>query len=211
MDLQSSLVLTSKTSPAAKNRYLHIPATTGLQLIPSSFSSLLSSTLSKILVPAILREPFRGANRPTNLKDESVDSLLTRRFGQDFARTFGSAIGHGIYACDSRKLSVRAAFPTVWDMEERGGGSIVRGFLKKKKAEAVVGVEDYAVGDVEEMMKDVSVFSFQDGIRMIPDALVRELKKNPKVNLQSGVEVTSLRFNPLKNTFEVRYLSLYSL
>lgn len=87
----------------------------------------------------------------------------------------------------------------------------MRGFLKKKKAEAVVGVEDYAVGDVEEMMKDVSVFSFQDGIRMIPDALVRELKKNPKVNLQSGVEVTSLRFNPLKNTFEVRYLSLYSL
>ena len=137
--------------------------------------------------------------------------MLTRRFGQDFARTLGSAIGHGIYACDSRKLSVRAAFPTVWDMEERGGGSIVRGFLKKKKAEAVVGVKDYAVGDVEEMMKDVSVFSFQDGIRMIPDALVRELKKNPKVNLQSGVEVTSLRFNPLKNTFEVRYLSLYSL
>ena len=210
MDLQSSLVLTSKTSPAAKNRYLHIPGTTGLQLIPSSFTSLFASPLSKILVPAILREPLRRANRPPDLKDESVDGLLTRRFGQDFARMFGSAIGHGIYACDSRKLSIRAAFPTVWEAEDNGGGSIVRGFLKMK-AEAVVGVDDYTVGNVEEMMKGVSVYSFQDGIRMVPDALVRELKKNPKVNLLSGVEVTSLRFNPLKNIFEVSYLNLYSL
>ena len=204
MDLQSSLVLSPKTSPAAKNRYLHIPGTTGLQLVPSSLSSLFSSPLSKILLPAILREPLRRANRPADLKDESVDVFLTRRFGHDFARTFGSAIGHGIYACDSRKLSVRAAFPTLWKAEERGEGSIVRGFFMKK-ADTIAKVNDYAVGDVEGMMKGVSVFSFQDGIRMIPDRLVRELKKNPKVNLQSGVEVTSLRFNPLKKTFEVRY------
>lgn len=203
MDLKSSLVLTPKTSPAAKNRYLHIPGTTGLQLIPSSLGSLYSSPLSKILLPAVLREPFRRANRPAGIKDESVDGLLTRRFGHEFAKTFGSAIGHGIYACDSRKLSVRAAFPTVWEAETRGGGSIVRGFLTKKK-ETIAEIEDYAVGDVEARMKDISVFSFQDGIRMIPDALVRELKKNPKVNLESGVEVTSLRLNPLGKRFEVR-------
>lgn len=204
MDLKSSLVLTSKISPAAKYRYLHIPGTTGLQLIPSSFSSLFSSPLSRSLFLAVLREPSRKANRPAGLKDESVDGLLTRRFGTEIARTFGSAIGHGIYACDSRQLSIRAAFPTMWEAEERVGGSILRGFLKKKKEAAVEEADDYALGNVEEMMKDVSVFSFQDGIRMIPDALVRELKKNPKVNLESGVEVTSLRLNPLDKKFEVR-------
>lgn len=92
----------------------------------------------------------------------------------------------------------------MWQAEERGGGSILRGFLKKKKEAAAEEADDYALGNVEEMMKDVSVFSFQDGIRMIPDALVRELKKNPKVNLESGVEVTSLRLNPLDKKFEVR-------
>jgi oxygen-dependent protoporphyrinogen oxidase len=53
-----------------------------------------------------------------------------RRFGEPFARTFGSAMVHGIYAADSRILSVRAAFPTLWDAEEKGGGSIIRGLLR---------------------------------------------------------------------------------
>lgn len=109
---------------------------------------------------------------------------------------------HGIYATDSRKLSIRAAFPTVWEAEERGRGSVVRGFLTKKKAGDVR--EDYALGDIGEMMNDVSVYSFKEGIRALTDALVRELKKNPLVQLQSGVGVTSLRMNPLQNAFEVR-------
>jgi len=45
------------------------------------------------------------------------------RFGETFARGFGSVLVHGIYATDSRKLSVRAAFP-------------VYGMLRKEDQEA---------------------------------------------------------------------------
>lgn len=197
-------MLTRKTSPAAKNRFLYIPGTNGLQLIPTSITSFFSSSLARILCPAILREPFRRYNRPSDITDESVDSFLIRRFGEPFARTFGSAMVHGIYAADSRFLSVRAAFPIVWDAEENGGGSVIRGLLSKnEKSDAAV---DYVLGNMVTAMDDVSVFSFREGIRTLIDALVLELKRNPKVQLQSGVGVTSLRLNPLHKTFEVRYL-----
>ncbi|KIM91285.1 hypothetical protein PILCRDRAFT_762586 [Piloderma croceum F 1598] len=208
LELKSSLVLTRKTSPAAKNRFLYIPGTNGLQLIPSSITSFFSSSLARILVPAILREPFRRYNRPPGITDESLDSFLIRRFGEPFARTFGSAMVHGIYAADSRILSVRAAFPTVWDAEENGGGSVIRGLLSKnERGEAAV---DYVLGDMVTAMDGVSVFSFKEGIRTLTDALVLELKRNPKVQLQSGVGVTSLRLNPLHQTFEITTSSHFS-
>lgn len=195
-------MLTRKTSPAAKNRFLHIPDTTGLQLIPSSISSLFSSSLTRILVPTLLREPFRRYNRPSGITDESLDAFLTRRFGEPFARTFGSAMVHGIYATDSRILSIRTAFPSIWDAEGKGEGSVIRGLLKNNKRDEAT--DDYALGDMVTTMDGVSVYSFKDGIRTITDALVHELKRNPKVQLQSGVGVTSLHLNPLRKTFEVR-------
>lgn len=108
---------------------------------------------------------------------------------------------HGIYAADSRRLSVKAAFPAVWEAEEKGGGSVVRGFLTKPIANTEC--DNYELGSMVETMKNVAVYSFKDGLRTITDALVRELKSNPKVQLQSGVGVTSLRLNPLHDTFEV--------
>lgn len=153
------------------------------------------------MVPAVVREPFRASNRPLDITDESFDSLLTRRFGESFARTIGSAMVHGIYATDSRNLSTRATFPILWDAEDRGGGSIVRGFFNRNGKDDTN--HDYVLGDVQTRMDGIAVYSFRDGIRTITDALVRELKRNPKVQLQSGVGVTSLNLNPLRNTFEV--------
>jgi protoporphyrinogen/coproporphyrinogen III oxidase len=109
---------------------------------------------------------------------------------------------HGIYAADSRNLSTRATFPVLWDIEERGGGSIVRGFLIGNKGDNVK--DDYVLGDMATVMDDISVYSFRDGMRTITDALVHELKQNPKVQLRSGVGVMSLRLNPLRKIFEVR-------
>jgi oxygen-dependent protoporphyrinogen oxidase len=37
----------------------------------------------------------------------------------------GSALSHGIYAVDARLLSVRAAFPKLWELEEKRRVDIV--------------------------------------------------------------------------------------
>lgn len=204
--LKSSLVLTPM-SAAAKNSFLHIPGTPGLQMIPSSITSLFSSLLTRIMVPAIICEPFRRANRPSGITDESLDSFMTRRFGEPFARTIGSAMGHKIYATDSRNLSVKAAFPSMWDAEENGGGSVVWGFLKGGKKNEVK--DDYVLGEMETVMKGVSVYSFKDGIRTLVDALVNELKQIPRVQLRSGVGATSLHIDSPQNSFKVcRFISI---
>ncbi|KAH7928616.1 Protoporphyrinogen oxidase [Leucogyrophana mollusca] len=200
LDLKSSLITVPKTSPAAKNRYLFSPEWPGIQPIPTSFSSLLFSPLGRILLPAVAREPFRPRNRPPHLTDESVNSFLARRFGVKFAAMFGSALVHGIYAADSRKLSVRTAFPTLWEAEERGRGSVVAGFLRPKKQKVE---EYYELGDVPEAMRDVSVYSFKNGIGTLTEALVHDLRQKNNVKLYGGVSVTGLRANPISKKFEV--------
>jgi protoporphyrinogen/coproporphyrinogen III oxidase len=146
------------------------------------------------LLPPIITEPFFPSNRKyLELEDESVDAFLTRRFGESFARTFGSALVHGIYAADSRELSVRAAFPTLWNAEDRGGGSVVRGFLKRQMGGE--GEEKYDLGDVERNMAHVGVYSFKDGIEALTHALTRYLKACPNVTLFPGVAVESLGVN----------------
>lgn len=157
------------------------------------------------MLPAVLREPFRRANRPPTLRDESLDSFMTRRFGEPFARTFGSALVHGIYAADSRVLSVRAAFPSLWDAEERGGGSVARGFLRSHK---VAHKDDYALGDTLEMMKDVSVYSFLDGMETLTEAMTKYLKQNSKVRVVSQADVCSLDVTEDKTIEVIRLVSL---
>jgi len=85
----------------------------------------------------------------------------------------------------------------------------VRGFLRK--SESGVGKDDYDMGDVAKTMEDVSVYSFKDGMGTITDSLVTELKRNPNVQLRSGVGVTSLRLNPIRKTFEITTTSHDSL
>ena len=164
--------------------------------LPSSLWSLLSPwsesrPLSWTLLPAILSEPFGSANRPVVPEaDESVDAFLTRRFGESFARVFGSALIHGIYAADSRELSVRAAFPSLWDAETRGNGSVLLGMFRGggTKDEGV-----YELGDMVDRMKGVSVLSFKEGIEALPRALEKHLAAKENVEILKGTAVSSLR------------------
>ena len=125
--------------------------------------------------------------------DESVDAFFTRHFGPDFARTFGSALVHGIYATDSRVLSVRSAFSMMCELEERGKGSLVRGAIsemlpgsrsRKGGRQGAVEVEAYELG--------VGVFSFQDGMQTLTDAISTWPARCPHVDIVQGDRVAAL-------------------
>jgi oxygen-dependent protoporphyrinogen oxidase len=147
------------------------------------------------------------------IEDESVDEFLSRRFGSEFARIFGSALVHGIYAADSRQLSVRAAFPSLWEAEGRGRGSLVTGFLRPSRVSATAEVDDppYQLGDVVEQMRGVSVYSFSQGIGALTDALLRELRTRQNVRLLGGVSATGIRMNPRTAQFEITTSSCETL
>lgn len=53
--------------------------------------------------------------------DVDVDTFIKAKFGEEFARLFASALIHGIYAADSRLLSVRASFPSLWNASKCRG------------------------------------------------------------------------------------------
>lgn len=144
--------------------------------------------------------------------DESVDSFFSRRFGDAFARTLGSALVHGIYAADSRLLSLRATFPQLRASEARGNGSVVWGELgppawfgsKKANAESQEeeeGEEGAVVHREWEarLGRTAALFSFREGMETLVRALVKALHAFPNVVLRSG---TAARRIEIDNTVD---------
>ncbi|KAG9313472.1 hypothetical protein JVU11DRAFT_5797 [Chiua virens] len=209
LNLTPSLLTVPNSAAAARDRFLHVPGERGIHRIPSSplevFHSLRASNshLGRILLSSVLREPLKRRNRPSGIEDESVDDFLSRRFGPEFARVFGSALVHGIYAADTRKLSLRSTFPSLWEAEERGRGSVLLGSLRGSSHSQLNEDASYDLGDLQAKMRDISVFTFKTGISSLVNALVGYLRKQPNVRMYSGVQIMGLRINSRNNRFEV--------
>ncbi|KAJ7719920.1 hypothetical protein B0H16DRAFT_1605496 [Mycena metata] len=209
LGLSDSVVTTPKSSPAAKNRFLHVPGTPGIYKIPGVSLSYLWSELRFFITPGVSFEFVRGWNRPQGVLDESMESFMTRRGHPVTARVLGSAMVHGIYAADARLLSVRAAFPKLWELEEKGKGRILWGLLtrskQEKEAEKQKEEEDrkrYEMGDVPKLVDGAAVYSFRDGMGTLAEALSRSVSKNPNIRILSGTEVSALQFDD-ENGFEI--------
>ncbi|KAI0302419.1 hypothetical protein B0F90DRAFT_1837216 [Multifurca ochricompacta] len=233
LDLRSQVLSTPRASPAGQNRFLHIPPTPGLQPLPSSILSAFTLPLGRLVLKSVLAEPFVAANRsrpPLTTttttttttassrydeneggEDESIDSFFARRFGDAFARTLGSALVHGIYAADSRRLSVNAAFPALCASEARGNGSVVWGEIgppawfgrvgvavqrwKNKAKGEEVNTEAWDTGafvedhEWEARIGAAALLSFRDGMETLVHALVKALRGFSNVTLRIGTAV----------------------
>ncbi|KAJ7064740.1 hypothetical protein C8F01DRAFT_1054175 [Mycena amicta] len=201
LGLSDTVITTPKSSPAAKNRYLHVPGTPGIYRIPGPSPSYLWSELRFFITPGVTFDLVRGWNRPPDMLDESVESFLERRGHPDTARVLGSALVHGIYAADARKLSVRAAFPMLWELEERGKRACAVGThiaARQKLEETLAG---YELGDLRQRMDGVSVYSFRDGMGTLADALRNTLKTRPNVRILEGTDITAVV--PQNDNFEI--------
>ncbi|KAI8826849.1 uncharacterized protein EV422DRAFT_552259 [Fimicolochytrium jonesii] len=200
LNLQPHLLTTSKTSPAALNRYIY--AQNSLHHLPTSPLDLLlpwrsqsHSPLLKGILPSILREPFVKPRPPppdpeTGYADESVHSFVSRRFGVRVADNLVSAVLHGIYAGDARRLSVRSVMPVLWDAESRSG-SVIRGLVAPAPPKASVKTP-FAIGDGEEsaeefiadVQKNASIYSFKGGVQTLTDALKTDLLSRNSTDVQ---------------------------
>ncbi|GAA6061279.1 hypothetical protein JCM10212_004685 [Sporobolomyces blumeae] len=133
--LGPDMLTVSKSAPSAKNRYLYTPPR--LTVLPSSILSILKSLVSpstpllRRVLPLMLLEPFRPRSKlhTSGHGDESVDAFFARRFGRPMADDMVSAMIHGIYAGDARRLSVRAVFPQLWEAERESGSVVLNGLF----------------------------------------------------------------------------------
>ena len=85
--------------------------------------------------------------------------------------------------CLDLQLSVKDAFPSLWEAVKRGNGSIVRGMMMSPAKPTVTLVDNYELGDVQELMKGVSVYSFRDGMSTLTKAIETALERNENVEI----------------------------
>lgn len=110
-------------NPVGEKRYiLREGRLIALPLSPAAFiASRLFSASAKL---RLLKEPFIG--RAEN--EESVAEFVVRRLGREFRDYAVDPFVAGIFAGQAEALSVRAAFPRLYALEEKYGG-LVKGTI----------------------------------------------------------------------------------
>ena len=197
----------AKDHPAARNRFIYHNGK--LNRAPNSVLSALSASLTpsspfRGLVGSLLTEPFRHRRRDRG--DESVDSFVARRLGKNLANNVVSALVHGIYAGDTRQLSLRAVFPSLWKLEKNGGG-ILRGMLTgaaRSSHEETQAIEQLQrrLGPLATQMKRTSVYSLKHGLGTLVSALADSLARNSNVVIQPSTSVNQMAYSA--GSFQVR-------
>ena len=79
----------------------------------------------------MLKEPW--VKPPAHITDDSLRTFFERRFGPEVGRLGATLMAHGVFAGDPERLSARAAFPALVELEDRAG-SLVRGGFARARA-----------------------------------------------------------------------------
>lgn len=155
-------------NPSAANRFI---VRDGEPIaLPTSPSALFSSpAFSAKAKLRLLREPFiTSKSNPT----ESLADFVMRRLGQEFLDYAINPFVGGVYAGDPAQLSTQLAFPKLYELEQKYG-SLIKGAIKgakerKKRAETA--------------SKDARMFTFDDGMEVLPKQLAAKLGDAVKLN-----------------------------
>jgi protoporphyrinogen/coproporphyrinogen III oxidase len=162
-DLFTSLGITDKrvyANEVANNRYILRDGK--LHAIPMSpvlfLKTKLWSTKGKL---RILKEPFIGRAQD----EESIAQFVERRLGSEFLDYAINPFVAGVYAGNPEELSVRAAFPKLYRLEDIYGG-LIKGLIKGRKERKQ---------RAEQSKQNAKMFSFIDGMGTFPHAISQAL------------------------------------
>ncbi|MCK6572080.1 protoporphyrinogen oxidase [Myxococcota bacterium] len=162
-DLRLDNQLVRANAEAAK-RYIF--ARGALRAVPGGPLSLLATRL--LTARGLLRlfwEPFVKPRSEWET-DETVFDFAARRIGREAATVLVDAMVTGVYAGDSRALSLRAAFPRMFDLERTYGGLVKALIALMKARKANAGSASGPAGKLT---------SFPEGLETLVHALVRRL------------------------------------
>jgi oxygen-dependent protoporphyrinogen oxidase len=157
-------------SPDAKNRY--VVRDKKPIAMPSSQAEFLTTKLFSARAKfALAREPFVPPRRAG--VEESVAELVLRRLNQEFLDRAIDPLVAGIYAGDPHKLSVQHAFPKLLEAEQKYGSLLKGQFF---------GGGEQKSGEVSR--RNARMFSFDEGLQVLTDALAMQLGDSLKLNTQ---------------------------
>jgi oxygen-dependent protoporphyrinogen oxidase len=152
----------------ARRRYL-VKNGKVLSLPMSPLEALRTPLYSAGAKLGVLGEPFRGPAEPG--VEDSVASFVTRRLGREFLDYGIAALVSGIFAGDPDRLSMRYAFPKVWQLENRYG-SLIGGAVKLRRERKQHGETPYRG----------QVIAFREGLEVLPTRLAGLLGDRVRLN-----------------------------
>lgn len=219
----SSLQYVRKRSRANK-KFLLDPNDQLVQ-VPNSLMGFLKfflNPLSKGVLSGYFGERFRSKKESNSLvSDESVHSFISRRMGNEMvSANLVSAVCHGIYADDVKKLSARKVMGKLLDYESQYG-SILRGLSRSKsnsKKELtpsgltpLISLYQDAFGkdkyELARLIKDFGkypIMGLSGGLETFTRSLTQELDKWPNVSLELERQVQSVNRNSLSSRLTVQ-------
>jgi len=109
----------------------------------------------------LLREPFIAPAPPE--AEESIAQFVRRRLGDEFLDYAIDPFVSGVYAGDPERISVPAAFPRLYALEQKYGsliGGQIKGARERRR-------------NRETAKNAATSFAFRAGMQTLPDALAR--------------------------------------
>jgi oxygen-dependent protoporphyrinogen oxidase len=157
-------------SSDAKNRY--VVRDQKPVAMPSSQAEFLTTKLFSARAKfALASEPFVPPR--CDGVEESVAEFVLRRLNQEFLDRAIDPLVAGIYAGDPHKLSVRHAFPKLLEAEQKHGSLLKGQFF---------GAREKKSGEISR--RDAKMFSFDEGLQVLTEALAAQLGDALKLNTQ---------------------------
>jgi protoporphyrinogen/coproporphyrinogen III oxidase len=131
-DLSADLEIADQLLQAPANAPRYVLINGALRAVPlNSAAVLTSSLLSARTKWKIARDAFGTTSAPD--EDESVAAFVRRKFGAQLLDRLVAPFVSGIYAGDPERLSLRSAFPQLYEAE-KSAGSIIRGMMRAAKS-----------------------------------------------------------------------------
>jgi protoporphyrinogen/coproporphyrinogen III oxidase len=119
-------------APPSAPRYVLINGK--LRAVPLSPPAFVTSSLFNTGTKfRVLRDVFGHSSPPE--ADESIAAFVRRKFSPELLEKLVGPFVSGIYAGDPEKLSLRSAFPQLYEAE-KSTGSVIRGLLRAEKKDS---------------------------------------------------------------------------
>jgi oxygen-dependent protoporphyrinogen oxidase len=166
VDLIKELKLDGQVLAAnAENKKRYVLRDGKLRALPMSIAKMATDDFFSLKARLrLLREPLIKSKSP---RGESVAAFFERRLGREIVEKAADPFIAGIYAGNPENLSIKAAFPRLYELE-RDYGSLFVGSLRSK---------------AEKADKDFPrTFSFSDGAQTLTDKLAESLGESVKTN-----------------------------
>jgi oxygen-dependent protoporphyrinogen oxidase len=153
------------SNPVAKKRY--ILQNGKLCALPTRIVSLLSNRIFSAKAKfRLLKEPFTRSKSP---EDETVAEFFERRLGREIVEKAVDPFVSGIFAGNPQKLSIKSAFPHLYELE-KDFGSVLLGMLRSKTEQTDVNFP--------------RSFTFRNGVQTLSERIAENLGESVRTETE---------------------------